>query len=230
MAASARAEPFELRLSPGAVSEVTLNNETRVALPIVHATLVQAEGDQPVVVERVLVTGGFIGSVPGAPPTAGAPGTEGTAPPTTVPPTTETPPQAGSGDTGALPTLPSGVASTLGSPLQANRWIVALPLPVDGVSSPVRVAVVNPSSTGPVDVRVDVVEPGGPRTVGSGQLEPGRRLDVDIGPGIAAVVVVEATGPVVSGRLLTLVVPDALSAAPALAVAGTAEVPPRFTR
>ena len=73
VAASARSEPFELRLSPGAVSEITVNNETRVALPVVHATLVQAEGDQPVVVDRVLVTGGFIGAVPGAPPPSAPP-------------------------------------------------------------------------------------------------------------------------------------------------------------
>lgn len=229
VAASARAEPFELRLSPGAVSEVTLNNETRVALPIVHATLVQAEGDQPVVVERVLVTGGFLGSVPGAPAVASAtPGTDTTST-TETPPTTAAPPAA-SGDTGALPELPPGVAATLGSPILASRWVVALPLPVDGTTTPVRVGVVNPSSTGPVDVQVDVIDPTGPRTVGGGQVQPGRRLDVDIEPGTAALVVVQASAPVVTGRVMVLRVPDGLSASPALAVAGTAEVPARFTR
>ena len=117
-----------------------------------------------------------------------------------------------------LPSLPSGVASTLGSPVQATRWVVPFPQPVDGVNAPARVAVVNPSSTAPVDVRVDVMEAAGPRSVGSAQVQPGRRFDVDIGPSTAALAVVEATGPVVTGELLALSAPDGLSAPPALAV------------
>jgi hypothetical protein len=99
---------------------------------------------------------------------------------------------------------------------------------VDGVDTPARIGVVNPSSTAPVDVRVDVLEAGGARPLGAAQLPPGRRLDVDIGPTAAALAVVEATGPVVAGQLLALSAPDAISAPAALAVAGTAQVPPPF--
>ena len=68
--------------------------------------------------------------------------------------------------------------------------------------------------------------PPGPVRSRPPRCSPGGALDVDIGPSTAALAVVEATGPVVAGEVLVLSAPDALSAPPALAVAGTAQVAP----
>jgi hypothetical protein len=120
------------------------------------------------------------------------------------------------------------VAASLGEPLEADRWIVGLPLPGSApAAQPVlRVGVLNPSSTDSVDVRLDLLEATGSRTVWEASLEPGRRADVDVAPGAATLALVGASAPVVVGRIFPLLEPAAPSAEPALPVAGTTLIPP----
>jgi hypothetical protein len=218
----AQVEPFQLRLAPGAAAELTLNNETRVAQPLLHATLVQAEGDVPVVAERVLLTGGYIAASPGAAaPTPGAP------PTSTAPPPPPAPPADGSAAASALPPLPAGVAASLGEPLVARRWVAGLPLalaPPGG--APGQITVLNPSGAGPVQVRVELAGAGGgpSQTLQEASIEPGRRLGIDVPGDGRAFVTIEASGSVVVGRVLPLGEPPGLAAEGALASAGTAEV------
>ena len=237
-AGAGQVEPFELRLAPGAASELTLNGETRVGQPLVHATLVEAEGDVPVVAERVLLTGGFIAASPGAPaagsgPTTTAPGAPAdpsastTAPaPPTPPPTAAPAPPAQPGAEAALQPLPAGLAASLGEPLVARRWVAGLPLSPPAAGTPAgQVTVLNPSGSGAVDVQVVMAGGAGPpQTLAPASIAPGRRLGIDV-PGTGATfLTVEASGPVVVGRLFALDGPPGVAAEAAVATADTAEV------
>ncbi|MPY94172.1 MAG: hypothetical protein GEV08_14250 [Acidimicrobiia bacterium] len=86
-------EPFQIRLAPGAASELVLNREPRIAQPLVHATSVQASSDVPIVVERLLASGPFSAVV--APDLAPA----------------------------SASTYPAGIDASLGSPLLATSWV-----------------------------------------------------------------------------------------------------------
>jgi hypothetical protein len=226
-------EPFELRLAPGAASELTLNNETRVGQPLVHATLVAAESDVAVVAERVLLTGGFIAASPGAPAAPPGAATATTAPPTSdpaTPPTSAAPhPAPADGQPGAetaLPPLPAGLAASLGEPLVARRWVAGLPVgPSAGGAPAGQVTVLNPSGSGAVDVQVVLAGGSGPpQTLQQARVAPGRRLGIDVPGAGSPYVTVEASGPVVVGRLFALDGPPGIAAEAAVATAGTAEV------
>jgi hypothetical protein len=242
----ARGEPFELRLPPGTATEVTLNHEPRVPEPLLHATLVQAEGDVPIVAERVLLTGGFIDASPGVPGTAAPPeGSEG-APTTTEPSdangtagTSDTTETAAAGSTAAgtdtasgvtLPPLPAGFAASIGEPVVATRWVVALPASAPtaegapGTGGTTTVTILNPSGSGRVDLTVDAIGPSGRRTVKREGVDAARRTEFQVPFGAESAYVVDANAPVVVGRSVSFADPPGFGADAALPQVGTLSI------
>lgn len=135
-------EPFQLRLAPGAASELVLNREARVAQPLAHATSVQASSDVPIVVERVLASGPFSTVV--APDLAPA----------------------------VAATYPAGLSAALGSPLIGTRWLSGSVPPVESGALTVLSVLNPGGAAGEVTVRVlgpDGALVGEPTAIGAGR-------------------------------------------------------------
>lgn len=144
-------EPFQLRLGPGTATELILNREPRVAQPMIHATAVQASGDVPVVVERVLASGGFAA--------------------------TFLPDIAAGGAPSALAPLPAGVAASLGQPVVATRWFVTPSTTLAGTDVAV-VSLLNPG--GGDTVRFRALAPDGAELAPATELASGRRTELSV--------------------------------------------------
>lgn len=229
---AAQGLPFQLRIPAGTATELTLNDEPRVPKPLAHATLIQAEGDQLIVAERLLITGQYIPAAPSiAPANRSAPATTTTtgpatpnAPNTAAPPTTApaAPPQP------PLPPLPAGLAGSLGEPLVASSWTVGLPAAPPGTAAgSTLVSVFNPVGPGKIDVKVSVLGASGPKVLRQEAVSPGHRIDVAVPTASGSALSVEASGRVVVSRIGSLSEPAGLSSEPATPVSGTATVPDR---
>lgn len=223
-------EPFELQIEPQSYGEVVINNESRVALPLRHTTVVRSLNGVGVVAERVLASATVV-PVAAGPADLGVPepgdgvplpvttapgvGQPGAVPPTSAPGTAPTvPPPA----TGASPLpLPPGLTATMGSPVVASDWVVpnaarpelaASKLVITNVAldQPVRLSVLAWGQGG----TVQDLQPGRPLT----SLEPRRQIEValPLGAGEDLLVVVEASGPVVVEVVQTFGTPPDISA------------------
>lgn len=195
---AARIEPFALRVGPNGYAEIILNREPRLSLPNSHAVVVQAFGDVPMAVARILQTGDQ-------------------APQQAQP---ETKPGDGGNDAYALP---AGLAVTTGSAVVAQRWLASSVVPQGGGAA--RVAVFNPSPDKAVTASFfgmglaaipDVVVPAGQRKEISVMAIPGNSGL----PGGA--IQVTATGPVVVEHWVATVGPSDIAAELAVPTAESA--------
>jgi hypothetical protein len=231
---AAQGLPFQLRIPAGTSTELTLNGEPRVPKPLAHATLIQAEGDQLIVAERLLITGQYIPAAPStapanrssatttttAPATPGTPGTPNAAAPTTTAPAA--PPQP------PLPPLPAGLAGSLGEPLVASTWVVGLPAAPPGTAAgSTLVSVFNPVGPGKIEVKVSVLAASGTKMLRQEAISPGHRVDVAVPTASGSALSVEASGRVVVSRIGSLSEPAGLSSEPAMPVSSAATVPDR---
>jgi hypothetical protein len=231
--AAAQGLPFQLRVPAGTATELSLNDEPRVPKPLAHATLIQAEGDQLIVAERLLITGSFIQATPA---TASAPGGRTTTTSTT-PPAGQAPPSTAAPPTTAPPAippqpplvaLPAGLAGSLGEPLLASNWTIGLPASPPGTSlGSTLVSIFNPVGPNKVDVKVSVLAASGVKVLHQEPVGVGRRLEVQVPTASGTAVLVEAAGKVVVSRIGWLSEPTGLSSEPGVPISSSAVVPDR---
>ncbi len=199
-------EPFELQIAPQSYGEVVINDESRVALPIRHTTVVRSLNGVGVVAQRVLASATVV-PVAAGPADSGSTGAAPvpvTADPAPTPTTSPVAPTlAPSPVTGAAPLpLPPGLTVTLGSAVVASNWVIPnanrpglagskLVITNVALDQPVQLTVLAWAAAGTVtDLR-----PALPLSM----LEPRRQIELHLpqAPDAELLVVVEATGPVV---------------------------------
>lgn len=201
-------EPFELQIPPQSYAEVVLNDEGRVPKPLRHSTVVRSLNNVPVVAERVQLTGSVVAAAAAAPDVAAPDGTA----------TTAADPNAGAaagaggapagGAAGEAPStvvlgaLPAGLAASLGSPVVATGWVVALAARADAAES--KVVVLNALPDQPVTLSLSAWSGGVelPLTLASGAnvLEGRQQFELPLTVPAGSpplLLVVRADGPVV---------------------------------
>ncbi len=191
-------EPFELQIAPQSYAEVVLNNESRVALPIRHSTVVRSLNGVAVVAERVQISGTVVAAAsadPGSSPTtAPPPGTTVAAPPGT---TVAAPPASGA----PVLALPPGLAASMGSPVVASRWVLPNAARSDVVAA--KAVITNVALDQPVILSVRAYRGGQAveldLSLGAEQLDPRQQLELalPITAGEPLLLMVQASGPIV---------------------------------
>ena len=196
-------EPFELQIAPQSYAEVVLNNESRVALPIRHSTVVRSLNGVAVVAERVQISGTVVAAAiadPGSSPTTAPPAGTGAPPGTTVAPpgtTVAVPPASGA----PVLALPPGLAASMGSPVVASRWVLPNAARSDVVAA--KAVITNVALDQPVILSVRAYRGGQAveldLSLGAEQLDPRQQLELalPITEGEPLLLVVQASGPIV---------------------------------
>ena len=189
-------EPFELQIAPQSYAEVVLNNESRVALPIRHSTVVRSLNGVAVVAERVQISGTVVSAAnadPGSSPTT-APSAGTGAPPST---TVAVPPASGA----PVLALPPGLAASMGSPVVASRWVLPNAARSDVVAA--KAVITNVALDQPVILSVRAYRGGQAveldLALGAEQLDPRQQLELTlpITAGEPLLLMVQASGPIV---------------------------------
>ncbi|MFN0027862.1 MAG: DUF5719 family protein [Acidimicrobiales bacterium] len=235
-------EPFELQIAPQSYGEVVINNESRVALPIRHTTVVRSLNGVGVVAERILASATVVpvaagpaefGPGGGPPVPVTDPSTAPTAPvpATNAPPSTNLAPAANVPPTGVAPLpLPPGLSATMGSPVVASAWVVPNASRPELVAS--KLVITNVALDQPVQLRVLAWGPGGiaqelDLRAALVPLEARRQIELllPLGPQADLLVVVEASGPVVVEVVQSHGAPPDISVSGAVPRAGGVLVP-----
>ena len=185
-------EPFELQIAAQSYAEIVVNQESRIALPIRHSTIVRSLNEVPIVAERVQLSGTVVAS--------------GLAVVDEQSTTTTTSAAGDTANPGApIVALPPGLTATMGSPVVATRWV--LPNAARPDVSAAKAVMANVSADQPVTVRVQAYAAGQPVTLPSiaAPFELDARQQVEIPlveadpavPAAPLVLVFESTAPIV---------------------------------